>query len=345
MIPKTCLVVLLVIEFAFASNHLLEKRETSDGLKNQGEPCSLIPPDSGRPTMVAIIGVDTNQLSQFLSNTWETLRDRLNASRSQSSIRQLHSNLTDWRHNLFNMSGEAAREGMARLQNLTQGLNNLLRERTTNDRTTVNRLIGMLSNGTARATQSPDSLRQALTSATQIMAENYSGLANSSIQLATDLMNRGRELFNEARIRASNDTNRAVKAVNTAIDAIRNSSQPVNQTLQGIAADLAHSAQRLSAGLRTLMNQTSTAADTTYQAVTSDQFRERAEESLQKLSSNLNRLRTSISQMANNTATNIQSNLENNEINVIDNVSTALTREYEELQNHITALRRQANSS
>ena len=184
---------------------------------------------------------------------------------------------------------------------------------------------------------------QAWTSATRTMAENYSGLANSSIQLATDLISRGRNMFDDARIRAGNDTNRAVKAVNTAIEAIRNSSQPVNQTLQQVAADLAQSAQRLSAGLRTLMNQTSSAAETSVQAVTSDEFRQKAEQSLQKLLTNMNRLRDSVARVTENTATNLNENLENNEI--IQNVSTSLTNEYEALQNQIAELRRRANVS
>ena len=175
------------------------------------------------------------------------------------------------------------------------------------------------------------------------MAENYSGLANSSIQLATDLISRGRNMFDDARIRAGNDTNRAVKAVNTAIEAIRNSSQPVNQTLQQVAADLAQSAQRLSAGLRTLMNQTSSAAETSVQTVTSDEFRQKAEQSLQKLLTNMNRLRDSVARVTDNTATNLNENLENNEI--IQNVSTSLTNEYEALQNQIAELRRRANVS
>ena len=103
---------------------------------------------------------ETNRLTQFLSNTWDTLRGRFNTSQSQTRIRQFHSNLTTLRQNLVNASGDAAQEAMTRLQNMAQSLNNLMRDRVNSDKTLVNRLYGMINNGTAQSGQSADTLRQ-----------------------------------------------------------------------------------------------------------------------------------------------------------------------------------------
>ncbi|XP_054158101.1 uncharacterized protein LOC128956389 [Oppia nitens] len=291
----------------------------------------------------------TTRISQFFTNTWSSLRNRWLSSSSWSlpsiipqSLADIQANVKQLRYQLTNASAaDTVSALMTQLLSMTGQLNQLLRQRADSDQLVVSRLyadlIGNTRNGTNETTA--EQLRNAFTEATKTMAENYSGLANNSLQMASDLTDKTNRLFRKAMSRAGNDTNQAVVAVNTAIDAIiRNQTLVLPVSGQQIVASLAISAQRLSQLLRGLYNNNST--DSSEIGV---QFRETARQSLETLAANMNELGSKLQVLDTKTGdsyvVNSDDNTEDNEIDVISSAGKRLTKESEELMKQIYELR------